>query len=292
MNKLAPQLGSSTGTSGAIVVLSTIGSLVMDGFLTFLPEHLHFEIGAGIITIAAVIFMSKPSIISSFAFLTPIAILLGLKYGLENHPEATKWVGVTTLSVLSLLLVFMLVGATRTRSVITAALLVCAIAICIAGMIMLIMATTPDSASSPGPTGTGAVSDGIDVSKRQRCDSKCGSDPVCFSACLDACKYSYCIEYGKRTPLTSSNCAEHQRKLDAAGIATTPGAILCREMHKHHGKCVSCNEPTSACVLERDCKSSRVEHLRSMLVKNKSNPTTNWYKTDQELQQQWSRSRI
>ena len=82
---------------------------------------------------------------------------------------------------------------------------------------------------APHPWGPGAG-----LSEREQCMQECGSDSVCFSACLDKCKFSYCVEYGRRVALTTSNCAEHQRKYEASGLSTDPGCYV--------GKCTSIME--------------------------------------------------
>lgn len=123
------------------------------------------------------------------------------------------------------------------------------------------------------------------------CKRKCGDNAVCFGACLDACKVSYCIRYGERTELTSDNCAEHQRKYEASALSNEAGAILCREWHQHHYACIACTEPLG-CVETTKCDKSQEQSVRNSLRERSDNDDTSFQKTDNELIQEWTQNQV
>ena len=125
------------------------------------------------------------------------------------------------------------------------------------------------------------------------CQTKCGENSVCYAACLENCEYSYCVEYGKRTKLDQNNCATHSRRFKASSLSREPGAILCRQWHRHHPACITCDNP-QGCVQTTDCSVSVKEDIEKTVeeMRKSSDTTEDYHLSESELVERFSRHRI
>ena len=271
-----------------ILSSSILSTLILHGNVPIIPEMLRVEVAIlGYMLVTAII-VSNFTIAGAISAVSPYILMAMMDMIVNSISEDLRGpIFIATGSVLSLASLIATVALFNNKNYVYGI----ATLISFVGLVFFTISSTvmhmySDVTLSPS-TSPGAP--GVSLSEREQCMQECGSDSVCFSACLDKCKFSYCVEYGRRVALTTSNCAEHQRKYEASGLSTDPGALLCREMHKHHGKCVVCN--SNKCVEENSCITTLTQDLRSQLQSKESN-YTNWYMTTDELQKAWNKNRL
>lgn len=269
-----------------ILPLSILAVLTLHGNILIVPEYLRFEVFAFIYIIIGFFITYNFSIMSVIAAGFPFIFMTSMNAISDSIPDSqVQTVLIITALAISIILIVASIVLFRSDK----AMYGSAILICLSGFIFYIVKKiivyNEDTNISPAP---GAAS-GVTLSEREACQQQCGPDSLCLAACLDKCNFSYCVEYGKRTPITVANCVEHQRKYEASALSTAPGALLCREMHKHHGKCVLCD--SNICKEESSCRKTMHQNLRNKL-ESKESSFTDWHMTTNELHKEWNKYKI
>ena len=273
-----------------ILSLSILSTLILHGNVPLIPDGFRVEVAIlGYIFLTTIV-VSNFTVAGAISAISPFIVMEMVDMIINSVPEDMKipiYIATGTfLSVASLVATVILFKNKKyVYGIATLIALSGLVFFTISNIMIHIYSDVTLSPSSPGAPGA----PGVSLSEREQCMQECGSDSVCFSACLDKCKFSYCVEYGRRVALNTSNCAEHQRKYEASGLSTAPGALLCREMHKHHGKCVVCDSNT--CVEEKSCRTSLTQDLRSKL-QSKESDYKNWHMTTDELQREWNKNKL
>lgn len=268
-----------------IGVLAIIAVLTLHGNVSFIPENFRFEIFVVMYFFAVLLLIRKFNFFNTVAIATPYILMKLLDLIVDNIPhQYLHLFYILSGSVFTLITLAFSIVLFRINMRYATVLFIISCGMLYYTITHIVTSYDVETLSPGGPE------DNSDrLSENETCQHKCGYDSICLAACLDRCKHSYCITYGKRIPLDISNCAEHQRKYEASGLSTDPAALLCREMHKHHGKCVVCEN--SVCKEESKCHSTLIHDLNSKL-NSKNKRFTDWHMTTPELKREWQKHKL